>query len=374
MWEPTGLYFTEDPLALQGSVAFLFAGQGSQYPEMLRDLVTHFAEMRRALRLADRALAPQFPEPLSRYIFAPGTQSEEERRARAITLTQTNIAQPALGAIEIGILELLKELGLRPDMVAGHSYGEYVALCAAGAYDAETLFKLSEARGRIIAQATGDELGAMAAVRSGPEGIADVVDSADGVWMSNLNAPNQTVISGTRAGIEEVVTRLRAQGIRAVVLPVSYGSHSPLMAAAQVRLGEFLSSIRFDAAQIDVYSNTLAAPYPCDPAAVPALLAEHLARPVEFVRQIDAMYHAGARIFVEIGPRDVVTGLTRRILDGRAYLAVPTDARGHSSLLQLLHLLAQLAAHGVPMILDRLYEGRPARRLDLSASADDGAE
>jgi acyl transferase domain-containing protein len=125
---------------------------------------------------------------------------------------------------------------------------------------------------------------------------------------------------------------------------------------------------------MDVYSNMLAAPYPRDPAVVPTLLAEHLLRPVEFVRQIEAMYDAGARIFVEVGPRNVVTGLIRRILEGRRHLVIPTDTRGRSCLLQLHHLLAQLAAHGVPVMLDRLYEGRSVRRLNLGALVEETRE
>jgi acyl transferase domain-containing protein len=359
-----GIYLTEQPLAQQGKVAFLFPGQGSQYPNMLRDLVTHFSELREAFELADRTLVHRFPQLLSRYVYPPEALDEEERNAQTEALTQTTVAQPALGAAEMGVFHLLGALGVQPDMAAGHSYGEYVALCAAGVFDEVTLLALSEARGSIVTEVTLEEPGAMAAVRSGPTIIAQVVDSIDGVWMSNLNAPNQTVISGTEAAVGEAMARLKAQGVRSVALPVSYGSHSPLMASARELLAEHLSGTQFASPRMAVFSNTLAAPYPCDPAAVPSLLADHLLRPVEFVRQIEAMYEAGARIFVEVGPRSVVTGLVRRILGERRYLAVATDVRNHSCLLQLHHLLAQLAAHGVRVMLDRLYEAGPVGKLN----------
>jgi acyl transferase domain-containing protein len=163
------------------------------------------------------------------------------------------------------------------------------------------------------------------------------------------------VISGTKAAVDKAMACLKDQRVRSVAIPVSYASHSPLMASARELLAEHLSGVQFASPRMAVFSNTLAAPYPCDPAAVPTLLAEHLLRPVEFVRQIEAMYESGARIFVEVGPRSVVTGLVRRILGERPHLAVATDVRNHSCLLQLHHLLAQLAGHGVQVSLDRLY-------------------
>jgi acyl transferase domain-containing protein len=135
------------------------------------------------------------------------------------------------------------------------------------------------------------------------------------------------------------------------------------MASARDLLAEHLSGVQFASPRMVVFSNTLAAPYPREPAAMAFLLAEHLLRPVEFVRQIEAMYEAGARIFVEVGPRSVVTGLVRRILREQPHLAVATDVRNHSCVLQLHHLLARLAVHGVPVSLDRLFEAGAAEGL-----------
>ncbi|MBI4589391.1 MAG: acyltransferase domain-containing protein, partial [Candidatus Rokubacteria bacterium] len=263
--DPRGIYLTEEPLTRDGRVAFLFPGQGSQYPNMLRDLAVQFSEVREAFERADRVLAQRFARPLSSYIFPPPAFSPEEEHAQQEALTQTTVAQPALGAADVALFRLLQGLGVAPHWVAGHSYGEYVALCAAGVFDEETLAVLSEARGRSIIEAAKEDLGTMAAVHAGPERLTEVVGSLDGVWIANVNAPQQAVISGTRSGVGEAIKRLKAEGIEARLVPVACAFHSPLIASARDRLAKVLSSVEFRAPQRQVFSNASAAPYPEDP-------------------------------------------------------------------------------------------------------------
>jgi len=380
--DPKGIYFFELPLARQGKVAFLFPGQGSQYPNMLRDLAVMFPEVREEFERADHVLAPRFPQPLSGFVFPPPAFTPEEERAQQQALTQTNIAQPALGAAGIALFHLLQKLGVQPDLAAGHSYGEYVALCAAGVFDAETLATLSEARGRYIIEAakqdpslrSGQDLGTMAAVPARPERVAEILDTLEGVWIANLNAPEQTIISGTRAGVARAVERLNNEGIQARSIPVACAFHSPIVAPAQQRLAEFLTTVEFAAPQLEVFSNTTAAPYPHDSQGITTLLAEHLVKPVRFADEVIAMYEAGARIFIEVGPRNVLTGLTRQILGERAHVALAVDVPGRPGLIQLQHALGLLAAHGVPVRLDRLFQGRPVRRWNLNSLVEETRE
>jgi acyl transferase domain-containing protein/NAD(P)H-dependent flavin oxidoreductase YrpB (nitropropane dioxygenase family)/NADP-dependent 3-hydroxy acid dehydrogenase YdfG len=372
--DPRGIYFTDRPLAQEGKVAFLFPGQGSQYPNMLRDLAVAFPEVREAFERADRALIGRLPKPLSGYVFPPPAFSPEEERAQREALTQTNVAQPALGAADMALFQLFQELGVRPDMLAGHSYGEYVALCASGAMDEETLLTLSEARGRCIIEAAQEDLGTMAAVRANPETIAPVLEPVAGVWIANLNAPEQTIISGTKEGVAEAVRRLEVQGISARPIQVACAFHSPLVAPAQQRLANELSRITFVTPTIEIFSNTTAAPYPRESQAIGELLAEHLVRPIRFADEIEAMYAAGARLFVEAGPRNVLTGLTRQILGQRPHLAITVDMPGRPGLTQLQHALGQLAVHGVPVQLERLFQGREVRQLDLNRLVEETAE
>ncbi|MCF6153686.1 MAG: SDR family NAD(P)-dependent oxidoreductase [Candidatus Brocadia sp.] len=372
--DPKGIYFTEEPIGRDSKVAFLFPGQGSQYPDMLLDLAILFPEVRKRFELADHTLADRFPRPFSTFIFPPPCFNQEEEQTCQRDLTKTNIAQPALGAADMGLFHLLQTFGIKPNMVAGHSYGEYVALCTAGVFSEEVLYTLSEARGRFITEMAGQDLGTMVAVDAEHGKVKEIISSVEGVWVANLNAPKQTIISGTRPGIEEAVKRLEAQGIRTRSIPVSCAFHSPLMAPARDRLAEFLSTIEVATPKLDVFSNTTSEPYPQRPEDITSLLSKHLVQPVEFAGEIWAMYRAGARIFIEVGPRNVLTGLTHQILDGQSYLAVALNVPGRSGIIQLLHALGQLVVHGVHLQLDRLYQGREVRQLKLDALVEDTRE
>ncbi len=379
VWDRRGIYLTTTPLAAQGSIAFLYPGQGSQHPGMLRDLAIGFPEVRQAFESADAVLADQLDKPLSAYVFPPPAFGPDDNRANAAALRQTDLAQPALGAAGMGLSRLLAAVGVRPDVTAGHSYGEYVALCTAGVIDEDTLYRLSHARGRCIIDAAGcglgtnaaeRDLGTMAAVSESPARLHDVLGATADVWVANLNAPKQTVISGTRPGIERAVGLLNGAGIPMKMLGVDCGFHSPLVAPARDRLAQVLAGVPIAAPTLAVYANTSAMPYPAEPAQITDLLTEHLVRPVRFAEQVEQMHAAGARLFVEVGPGGVLTGIVGQVLGTRAHLAVQTQ--DHScGFTALQHALAQLSAHGVALDLDRLFEGRVARHLRLDALGED---
>jgi acyl transferase domain-containing protein/NAD(P)H-dependent flavin oxidoreductase YrpB (nitropropane dioxygenase family)/short-subunit dehydrogenase len=370
VWDRSGIYLTTAPLGGQGAIAFLYPGQGSQHPDMLRDLALGFPEVRQAFESADTVLADQLDKPLSAYVYPPPGFTPADEQTRAEALRRTDRAQPALGAVGMGLSRLLAALGVMPALTAGHSYGEYVALCAAGVFDEDTLYRLSHARGRSILDSAQGDLGTMAAVSESSTRVQDVLGTTPEVWVANINAPRQTVISGTPSGIERAIGLLGGAGISAKVLGVDCGFHSPLVAPARDRLAQVLADIPVTAPRLAVYANTSAAPYPTEPAQITELLTEHLVRPVRFAEQVEQLYAAGARLFVEVGPGAVLTGLVGQVLGTRSYLAVSTQDRscGFTALQQAL---AQLGAHGVPLTLDRLYQGRVTRHLRLDALSED---
>jgi acyl transferase domain-containing protein/NAD(P)H-dependent flavin oxidoreductase YrpB (nitropropane dioxygenase family)/NAD(P)-dependent dehydrogenase (short-subunit alcohol dehydrogenase family)/acyl carrier protein len=361
VWDGGGIYFTPRPLAAGAGLAFLFPGQGSQYPDMLRELAVHFHEVREAFETADRTLAGRLERPLSAYVFPPPRFGDDEERAARKAVTATNVAQPALGAAAVGLLDLLRALNVRPALCAGHSYGEYAALCAAGCLTPDQLFAVSEARGRFIVEEARGDLGTMAAVEADEEKTRALVGDLPDLWIANLNSPRQTIVSGTKTAVAEALKRLETHGVAGQPLPVACAFHSPLVAPAKERLKEFLGGTRFEAPTARVFSNTTGAEHAADPEAIRLQLAEHLVSPVRFVAEIEAMYAAGARVFVEVGPRQVLTGLTEQILAERERLVVPLETRKRSGLEGFLHALAQLAAHGAPADLERLFEGRQPR-------------
>lgn len=359
-----GFCFAEQPTAHTGPMAFLFPGQGSQYPNMLAQLAMAFGEVRQAFDAADRALAGEAALPLGRLVFPPSTFTPEQEQEARRALTATEVAQPAVGAASLGMLRLLESLGLQPDFLAGHSYGEYVALAAAGALTPDDLIRLSYQRGRVISDASKTVASRMAAVETGVAIVAKTLEGMADVTVANLNGPAQTVISGTADGVKAALDKFKEQGIRAQSVPVSCAFHSPLVAAAHGPLEQALAACTVNVPQRPVFSNVTAASYPADAAAVRNQLLDHLTSPVRFQEEIEALYAAGARIFVEVGPQGVLTNLVGRILGERPHLALASDAKGRPGLVQLQHLLSLLLVSGQPVNLDRLYDGRTLRKLD----------
>jgi acyl transferase domain-containing protein/NAD(P)-dependent dehydrogenase (short-subunit alcohol dehydrogenase family)/acyl carrier protein len=353
--DPQGIYLGFGPP--RGKVAFLFPGQGSQKPHMLRELALYFPEFRASLEHAEHSLAGRFPKKLSAYIFPPPAFSPEQEKQQNLEITDTVIAQPALGVVEIGLCRTLERLGVRPDMTAGHSYGEYVALAAAGVISDSALFELSESRGRAIKDTTREEAGTMAAVAADADAIAKALDGMEGITLANHNSPRQTVISGANAAVGSAIQKLEAAGLGARLIPVACAFHSPLMEPARERFAGVLARQTFARPRVAVFSNTLGGQYPEDPKEIAALLASHLVRPVKFVDEIRAMYEQGARVFVEVGPKGVLTGLARQILDGKDahFIQIDSDRNG---LVQFLNALAQLAAEGAPVDTAQLVRGR----------------
>ncbi len=354
-----GIYLAFGPPA--GKVAFLFPGQGSQKTGMLRDLSLYFPEFRASMEQAEQALAGRLPKKLSAYIYPPAAFGPEREKQQNLELTDTLVAQPALGVVEIGLCRALGRLGVHPDMTAGHSYGEYVALAAAGVISDSALFDLSESRGRAIKDTTREEAGTMAAVQADAETITKALAGMEGITLANHNSPRQTVISGANDAVRAAITKLEAAGLTARLIPVACAFHSPLMEPARSRFAEVLARQTFARPSAQVFSNTLGGPYPEEPREIAALLASHLVRPVKFVDEIRAMYEQGARVFVEVGPKGVLTGLARQILEGKAARFIQIDSDRSSpwaGLVQLLHTLAQLAVEGVAVEAAQLLRGR----------------
>ena len=277
----------------------------------------------------------------------------------------TEVAQPAIGAASVGLLRLLAKVGVQPDMTAGHSYGELVALHAAGALDTRGLAWLSQCRGRLLRDAGGDRPGAMAALLTGPESVPDLIGEQTGVLIVNFNGPRQTVIAGPREAIDAVLERALARQVHGRLLPVACAFHTPLMEPARGPLARHALEALTGAPSCPVFSNLDASIHPPDPRAIAGRLGDHVTSPVRFAEMIMAMHDQGARLFVEVGPSGLLTPLIGSILSNRPHLAVACDTRGRPSLVGFLHALARLAVAGLPVRLGPLTRGRAERLLDL---------
>ncbi len=342
---PGAIFYSEQPAG--GGVAFLFSGQGSQYVSMGGDLACAFDAVREVWD--DEAAAKVGDVALHHVVYPRPVFTDAEREADEARLRATEWAQPAIGAVSAGLLALLAAAGVKPDCVAGHSFGEVSALYAAGVLDRGSFLKVARQRGEQMAraaQAVGGA-GGMTAVTASLEQVASVLQSAPtDVVVANHNDPRQVVVSGSLAGLDEAEKRFAAAGLKVKRLPVAAAFHSPIVAGSAGPFGKGLEGVEFRAPAVPVLANATAEAYPASPEAARELLASSIAQRVRFVEVVEAMYGRGARTFVEVGPGSVLTAMVGRILGDRPHQAVALDRSGKHGVTSLWLGLAQLATAG----------------------------
>ncbi len=362
---PVGIYHGNSSQPA-GEVAVLFSGQGSQYPGMAQEVALHFPVFAQTLAEADDILNERFFSRfgdgvrLSHFILPRGAYDSDKKRDAAKALTSTDVAQPALGAVGAGYWRLINSFGLYPEMLGGHSYGEFAALFASGHYDFATLMALSEARGRYIVdnvRDAGAELGTMAAVQADRAEVEKTISGVADVIIANHNAPRQSIISGSKESVSDAVEKLSEKGIKAGLIPVAAAFHSSFVQAAQANLADLIENTTWHKGTIQVYSNTVGDKHSGDIEEIKQTMAKHLVKPVEFVSQIEAMYRDGARIFLELGPKTVLTGLVGRILNERPHKAVSVDGI-KGGVTGILNTFGQLTCAGIRLDTVKLFEGR----------------
>jgi [acyl-carrier-protein] S-malonyltransferase len=284
--------------------AFIFPGQGSQYPGMGKELADNFQVARETFQEADDALGSS----LSRLCF--------EGPEDALKLTANT--QPAILSVSVAALRVVEqETGLAAAYLAGHSLGEYSALVAAGAIRFSDAVRTVRARGTFMQEAVPVGVGAMAAILGvEPEVLAEIcAEAAQGevVAPANFNSPGQIVIAGHAGAVTRAIEIAKAKGFRkAMLLPVSAPFHCSLMTPAAERLATALAAIEITPFRVPVITNVEAEPND-DPARVRDLLVKQVCAPVRWDGSVQKMAELGVSRFVEIGPGKVLSGLIKRI-------------------------------------------------------------
>jgi [acyl-carrier-protein] S-malonyltransferase len=306
-------------------IAYIFPGQGSQVTGMGQDLFTHFSEARSVFEEADRSL--EFS--LSDLCF----KGPEER------LKLTENTQPAILAVSIAAFRVLCARGQKPSYVAGHSLGEYSALVAAGSLDLSQALQTVRKRGKYMQEAVPIGEGAMAAILgAGKAQVAELCQEASQgeiLAAANLNSPSQIVISGAAAAVNRALALAKSKGIRrAMLLPVSAPFHCGLMQSAQQRLSQDLERIVFRDLEFPLINNADAMELRAG-SSIPDSLSRQVCAPVRWTETVERLVECGVRLFVELGPGKVLSGLVRQI-DKNLETAHVEDSKSLAETLEIL--------------------------------------
>ncbi|MDY6905210.1 MAG: ACP S-malonyltransferase [Thermodesulfobacteriota bacterium] len=341
-----------------GRTAFLFPGQGAQYLGMGGPLA---GAVPAAGRVWDRLGAMPFDgSTIGDMVFPEDTADEDKAKAAFFRLSAADWASPAISVVGEAIFVLLQKMGVYPDTVGAHSFGDISAYRAAGIFTPEDMVRVTRYRGELGVACPLATRGCILVVPEPAERVLGILadDQLEDVWVANYNTPVQTVLSGVKAAVYKAHEVFTEKGINSRPLPISAAPHCPLAVDVAEQFFDYLGGIDFKPAQCDVYSFLFGRKVAQnDPGLFRKLLKAHVEKPVRFQSQIEQMYADGIRLFVEIGPSDMLTNLVGQILTDKPHVALCTDRKKGDAVLVFLNAAAELFKQGLIKDLEVLWEG-----------------
>lgn len=345
-------------------VCFLFSGQGSQYVGMGRELYRHVPVFREEVDACCRVLKPLLGRDLKEVLF--GEESAPE------ALEQTGIAQPALFVMEYALARYWESIGVKPEVMIGHSIGEYVAACLAGVMERDDALSLVAARGRLMQQMPS---GSMLAVPLAEAEVAEFLSAE--ISLAAVNGSSLSVLSGETAAIEKIEDALAKRGVEARRLHTSHAFHSHMMEPALEAFLKEVSRVSLRAPRIPYLSNLSGTWITGEQATDPVYWAKHLRQTVRFAQGVEALLSDGeVPLFVEVGPGEALASLVRQQLEpgqrGRVIHSMRHPKEEADDCEFLLRAVGKVWCHGGPVEWKTLHQGRRRRRVHLPSYPFEG--
>lgn len=342
--------------ASKPQVVFLFTGQGAQYLGMARELYCSRSYFRQIFDQCSNLFEPYLDRSLTDLLF-DGHSTEQE-------LQQTGLTQPALFCLEYALAKQWQQWGVEPEVLIGHSIGEYAAACLAGVFDLDQAVMLVATRGQVMQAQPAN--GKMAAVNCRQQQLETYLANIEGVVIACFNAPERLVVSGSAVGVDELLKCLSEAGISSTELNVSHAFHSPLMAEALPEFRRTLKQVQFNKPAIRIVS-TLSGMDVTDQMSRGDYWVEQIVQPVDFTAAINTLHQADTcQVLLEIGPKTVLTGLARQITgQTENTVFLPALDPGLSDNLRVSENIGRLYELGLDINWQAFYGTLPFNKVSL---------
>ena len=355
VWEKESLYlrmkgiYPFTPTEIKPKVCFMFPGQGSQYVDMMKDLAAKYKIVQDTFDEADRLLMGIIGQNLTDTLWSKPGETKEQIALREAAIKKTEMTQPAVLTADIAMMRLLSSFGIKPDVVMGHSLGEYAAAVAAGIFDFENGLKAVCTRGKVMSEIKVEDNGKMASVAAPVERVEPELVRINGyVAVANKNCPTQTVIAGGSKAVDDAIKMFTDMGIQAVQIPVSHAFHSAIVRPAMPQYRAFLDTLTFHAPKMPITTNVTAEFYPSDPEKIKDLMVTQISHSVEWIKQLQTTYDSGVRLFVECGPKRVLSALASNTLSDKKDIKVlASNHPKKGGIVEFNDLFANLISSGI---------------------------
>ena len=355
VWEQESLYlrmkgiYPFTPSEIKPKVCFMFPGQGSQYVDMMKDLASKYKIVQDTFDEADRLLTGIIGQTLTETLWSKPGETKEKIAEREAAIKKTEMTQPAVLTADIAMMRLLSSFGIKPDVVMGHSLGEYAAAVAAGIFDFENGLKAVCTRGKVMSEIKVEDNGKMASIAAPVERVEPELARINGyVAVANKNCPTQTVIAGASKSIDDAIKMFTDMGIQAVQIPVSHAFHSAIVRPAMPQYRAFLDTLKFNAPTMPITTNVTAEFYPSDPEKIKDLMVTQISHSVEWIKQLQTTYDSGVRLFVECGPKRVLSALASNTLSDKKDIKVlASNHPKKGGIVEFNDLFANLISSGI---------------------------